>query len=92
MNRGQLIDAVAQRTGLDARTIDQVLSGVQSAVTEALISGQRVTVPGFVSFDAVERGARIGRNPQTGASIEIPARRAVRVSAGQALKRAIAGS
>lgn len=92
MNRGQLIDAVAQRTGLDARTIDQVLSGVQSAVTEALISGQRVTVPGFVSFDAVERSARIGRNPQTGASIEIPARRAVRVSAGQALKRAIAGS
>ena len=91
MNRSELIDAASQRSGLAPQAIDQALTALQSAVTEALVSGQKVTIPGFATFESVERSAREGRNPATGEKLHIPARTAVKISAGQALKRAVAG-
>lgn len=89
MNRSELIAAAAQRAGLTQSDVDQALTAVQSAITEALVKGEKVTIPGFVAFEAVQRSARQGRNPQTGETMQIPARTAVKVSAGQALKRAV---
>ena len=91
MNRSELIASVAARSGLAASVIDQVLTVTQSVVTESLVKGDKVTLPGFVSFEAVQRSAREGRNPSTGAKMQIPARMAVKISAGQSLKRAVSG-
>lgn len=91
MNRSDTIAAIAQRSGLAPQVVDQALSALQSVVTEALVKGEKVTIPGFVAFEAVQRSAREGRNPATGEKMQIPARTAVKVSAGQALKRAVSG-
>lgn len=92
MNRSELISAVSQRTGLAPTDVDQVLGGVQSVVTEALVNGDKVTLTGFLTLEIVHRNARSGRNPQTGETMTIPARSAVKLSAGQALKRAVASA
>ena len=92
MNRSDVITAAAQRSGLAPQAVDQALAALQSAVTEALVKGEKVALPGFVSFEAVQRSAREGRNPSTGEKMHIPARTAVKVSAGQSLKRAVSGA
>lgn len=92
MNRSDVITAAAARSGLTPQSVDQALAALQSVVTEALVNGEKVTLPGFVSFEAVQRSAREGRNPSTGEKMHIPARTAVKVSAGQSLKRAVSGA
>ncbi len=91
MNRQELIAAVAQRSGTPATTVDSVLAAFAGVVTDQVARGDKVQVPGFVTFEAVDRQARTGRNPATGETMTIPARKAVRISAGTALKRAVAG-
>lgn len=91
MNRTDLIAAAAHRSGLSTQAVDQALAAIQSVVTEALVKGERVTLPGFLTLETVHRDAREGRNPSTGERMQIPARTAVKVSAGQALKRAVSG-
>ena len=92
MNRSDVVAAAAQRSGLSGQVVDQALTAVQSVVTEALAKGEKVTIPGFLAFEAVQRSAREGRNPSTGEKMHIPARTAVKISAGQALKRAVSGN
>lgn len=92
MNRSELIAAAAARTGLRADQVEQALQGLQSAITEALSAGDRVALTGFLTFEVVQRQSREGRNPKTGQPLTIPARKAVKVSAGQGLKRAVAES
>lgn len=89
MNRKQLVKDVADKSGLTQEQVDSVLTGVVDAVTTAVKAGDKVVVPGFVSFEQVQRAARTGRNPQTGETMEIAAQRAVKVSAGKALKDAV---
>ncbi len=91
MNRLETVTAIAERTGVAAATVDAVLAGFVSVVTEQVATGGRVQLPGFLTVDTADRAARAGRNPSTGAAMTIPARRVVRVSAGTALKRAAAG-
>ena len=57
-----------------------------AAVSENLAKGEKVTIPGFLSFETVATAARTGRNPQTGAEIAIPAGKRVKVTAGSKLK------
>jgi DNA-binding protein HU-beta len=92
MNRSELIATAAQRSGLSPAVVEQAMSALHSVITEALVKGEKVTIPGFVTFEAVQRSAREGRNPSTGEKMHIPARTAVKVSAGQALKRAVSGT
>ncbi len=91
MNRTELITATAAHSGLPLATVEHVLGSIQAAIIESLANQEKVTIPGFLTFDVVERSARTGRNPQTGAPLEIPARKAVRIAAGQGLKRAVSG-
>ncbi len=89
MNRSELIAAAAKRSGLSTDVVEQAMNALHSEITEALVSGQKVSITGFVTFETVERSAREGRNPSTGEKMHIPARTTVKISAGQALKRAV---
>lgn len=90
MNRTELVAAVSLRAGISPAVADQALAGLASVVTEQLVSGGRVALPGFATFETIQRAARTGRNPQTGEPMTIAARRSPRITPGAALKRAVA--
>jgi nucleoid DNA-binding protein len=89
MNKQELIAKVAKDTGgtksMAALAVDSVIEGI----TKALKKGDSVTFVGFGTFKTSNRKARTARNPQTGAPIKIPKRKAVRFVAGKALKSAV---
>lgn len=89
MNKAQLIDAMAAGAGLTKADAKKALDAFVGATTDALKSGDRVALVGFGSFSVTERGARTGRNPQTGKEIQIPAKKVVKFKAGAELSDAI---
>ncbi len=91
MNKGELIEAIAQSANLSKADAGRALEGFIAAVTDALESGDSVAVAGFGSFEVRERAARTGRNPKTGETLEIAASKAVGFKAGKALKDAVNG-
>lgn len=91
MNRTELVSAVAKNAGVTATSVDATLNAIIAVITDEVAAGRRVSIPGFLTFETADRPARTGRNPRTGEPVEIAARRAVKVSAGSALKRAAAG-
>ncbi len=92
MNRTELIDAVSDRSGVASRDVDAALKGLFEVVAGVVAKGdEKITLPGFISFEQVDRSARTGRNPQTGESIDVPASKAVKISAGSKLKAIAAG-
>ncbi|HEV2809734.1 MAG TPA: HU family DNA-binding protein [Acidimicrobiales bacterium] len=92
MNRSELIDAISHRSGVESRDVDASLKGLFEVVAGVVAKGdEKITLPGFISFEQVDRAARTGRNPQTGESIDVPASKAVKISAGTKLKAIAAG-
>ncbi len=89
MNKNDLIDAVAERTGLAKSDAARAVEAVLGAITETLKKGDAVTLSGFGSFATKVRAARTGRNPRTGEPVAIPASRAPAFKAGKALKDAL---
>lgn len=89
MNKGELIEAIANDADLTKAQAQAALDAFVSNVQKSLKSGDKVTLVGFGTFSASTRAARMGRNPQTGQPIRIPARRVAKFSAGKALKEAI---
>ncbi|MGH8428566.1 MAG: HU family DNA-binding protein [Gammaproteobacteria bacterium] len=89
MNKSELIDAVAEETGLSKAEAGRAADAVFSAITRALSRGDQVTLVGFGSFMVRQRKARTGRNPQTGGTLNIPASKAPGFRAGKALKDAV---
>ncbi|MEG4032218.1 MULTISPECIES: HU family DNA-binding protein, partial [unclassified Microcoleus] len=73
MNKGELIDAVAEKASVTKKQADAVLSAALQAIMEAVSVGDKVTLVGFGSFEARERKEREGRNPKTGEKMDIPA-------------------
>lgn len=90
MNRKELIESVAAKSGLTKKDCDAALEGLLSAVTEALQSGDSVKLTGFGSFEVKHRAARTGRNPQTRETVEIPAQAVPVFKAGKVLKDSVA--
>lgn len=87
MNRTELVDAIADRTGVAKKDVSTVLDGMFIEVSNVVSKGEeKVTLPGFLSFEQVQRKARQGFNPQTKEPITIPASNAVKVTAGAKLK------
>ncbi len=72
MNKNDLINKVAEQTGLKKKDAEQAVNSVFAAIEEALAAGEKVQVIGFGTFETRKRAARSGRNPQTGEIIEIP--------------------
>jgi DNA-binding protein HU-beta len=92
MNKAELTDAVAEAAGVAKGDVAKALAGLEEVITGAVKTGEKVTIPGFVSFERTDRAARQGRNPQTGETIQIAASKGVKVSAGSKLKSAVKGT
>ncbi|XEC94975.1 HU family DNA-binding protein [Paenibacillus tarimensis] len=89
MNKTDLINSIATKSGLTKRDVEAVLNGFLGEVTEALSSGDKVQLIGFGTFETRKRNGRIGRNPQTGKTIEIPESKVPAFKAGNKLKDAV---
>jgi DNA-binding protein HU-beta len=88
MNKAELVSAIAKRADVPASTVDSVLAGLQDELVDAITRGDKVAVSGLLTVERTQRSARTGRNPQTGAAIDIPAANTVKVTAGSNLKKA----
>jgi DNA-binding protein HU-beta len=92
MNRKELLSAIAAKTGLSQTDADKVLEAFQDVVFDVVGKGEeKLTLPGFLSFEQGSRSAREGRNPATGETIQIAASKTAKVTAGSKLKAAAAG-
>ena len=89
MNKTQLIDVVATKTGLKKKEADAAVAATIEAIAEALKAGDKVQLIGFGTFEVKERGAREGRNPKTGEAMTIAASKRPVFAAGKALKDSI---
>lgn len=89
MKKSELVEAVAEKTGLTKADSTRALDAVFETIAGALEKGEKVPVAGFGTFAISERKAREGRNPQTGEKVKIAARKAVTFKAGSALKEAV---
>jgi len=83
------VSALASRAGVSNTEADKVLGALQEVVVEQVAGGEKVQITGFLSVERVERAARTGRNPATGAELQIPAGYGVKVTAGSSLKKAV---
>ncbi len=92
MNKEELVERIAQATGLSKKDANAALDAALDAIKTALRRGEKVTLVGFGTFQVRERKAREGRNPQTGEKIRIPARKVPAFSAGKELRTAVAGA
>jgi DNA-binding protein HU-beta len=89
MNKAELVSAVADKSGQSAAAVGSVLSAFEEVVTSTVAGGGKVQLAGFLSFEQAHRAARTGRNPATGAEIQIPAATVPKVKIGKAFKDAV---
>lgn len=90
MNKGTLVDTIAGKTGLTKKAVSDVLASFMDAVMSTVKKGDSVTLTGFGTYKPSKRKARTGRNPQTGASIKIPARTVPAFRAGKEFRAMVA--
>ncbi|WP_313453230.1 HU family DNA-binding protein [Stutzerimonas nitrititolerans] len=89
MNKQELIEQVAFASDLTKSQAKKAVEAVTAVIQDALADGQAVNITGFGVFETTTRSARIGRNPATGASLDVPASRGVRFRPGKPLKDAV---
>jgi DNA-binding protein HU-beta len=89
MTKIELVEKMAKEAKVTKAAAAKALDSFVDGVKKALKKGDRVALIGFGTFSVTQRKARKGRNPQTGAEIKIPARKAPKFSAGSALKKAV---
>jgi DNA-binding protein HU-beta len=89
MNKAELIDAMASDANLSKADAKRALESLTSNVTSALKNGDKVALIGFGTFSISARSARTGRNPQTGATIQIKAKNVAKFKAGAALSDSV---
>ncbi len=89
MNKTDLIAAVAAKTQTSKAECGRIIDGFIDALTESIVQNEKTDIHGFASFKRTTRKARVGRNPATGESIDIPAKVTVRMVQHKALKDAV---
>ena len=89
MNKAELVNAVAAKSGLSKVDAKKALDAVIKSISEALINGDKVSLVGFGTFSVVKRSARAGINPATKKPIKIPAKKVAKFKAGSELANAI---
>ena len=89
MNKSELVAAVASHTGESQAAVGRVIDAMFHTIAASIKKGDKVTIPGYLTVDKGYRKARTGRNPQTGATIQIAAANTAKVSAGSKLKAAV---
>jgi DNA-binding protein HU-beta len=89
VNKAELIDAVADKSGMTKKDSEKAVNAVMDVIQDALTKGDKVSLVGFGTFEVRSRAARTGRNPQTKEEIKIPATRVPAFRAGKSLKERI---
>jgi len=89
MTKADIIANISKEAKISKASAEKSVNAFAAAVTKALKKGEKFTLTGFGTFSVVKRSFRMGRNPQTGEKIKIPARKVVKFKAGNVLKNAI---
>lgn len=89
MNKEELVQEVAKKTKYPQKQVADVISCALEAIEKSVSKGKKVTLVGFGTFERRKRASRTGRNPQTGASIQIPAKNIPAFSAGKKFKELV---
>jgi DNA-binding protein HU-beta len=89
VNKSDLVEAIATSAGISKASAARALDGTIEAIKNALKNGDEVSLVGFGAFSVDERAGRVGRNPRTGAAINIPAAKVPKFRAGKGLKDAV---
>lgn len=91
MNKAELINNVAEDTGLTKKDTERALTAIIDNIGRALAAGEKVSLVGFGTFEVRPRKARVGRNPRTGESIDIPAAKVPTFKPGKGLRASVEG-
>ena len=86
MNKTELVEKIAADAGMEKKAAERALKATLNAITDAVASGEKVTLPGFGTFERRERAAREGRNPQTGEALKIAKSKVPGFKAGATFK------
>ncbi len=89
MNKAELVEEVADQTGITRKMARNVVDIVTETIKDTLSNGERVTFLGFGTFRVSQRKERKGRNPQTGEGVQIPAKKVPKFKAGKNLREAV---
>lgn len=89
MKKPELAAAIAEKAGVTKEKAGEILNAITDEITNAMAKNDPITLIGFGTFSVRERSARTGKNPQTGATIQIPASKSVGFKPGKALKDAV---
>ena len=89
MNKGELIEKIAQDADITKTAATAALNAFTTSVTKTLKKGERLTLVGFGTFSVTKRAARTGRNPRTGETIKIKAKKVVKFKAGKDLSESV---
>lgn len=89
MNRSQLLNALAERNGMSRKEADAVVTSLVDLITETVARGEDVAISGFAKFRRIDRPARMARNPATGETVKVPAKRVARITPLKAFKDAV---
>jgi DNA-binding protein HU-beta len=89
MNKVDLVNEIAKKAGTTKKTAEAMLDAFTGTVTKSVAKGEKVTLIGFGSFSTLTRSRRTGRNPRTGQTITIPAKKVPRFAPGKAFKDAV---
>jgi len=89
VTKTELVNSIAEKAGLSKSDSEKALKAFVDTVTDALKQGDKIAMVGFGTFSVGARAARVGKNPQTGAAINIPAATVPKFKAGKALKDAV---
>ena len=87
MNKGELVTSISERTEVSKADVERVLKAFEEVAQQIVAGGtDKLTLPGFLSIEQSQRAARTGRNPRTGETQQIPAKKSAKISAGSTLK------
>ena len=89
MNKSDLVEKMAKDCDISKAVAEKALNSVMDAISEAISAGDKVTLIGFGTFSVAERAAREGRNPQSGKTIKIAAKKVVKFKVGSKLADAV---
>lgn len=92
MNKTELIAAIADATGEAKSSVASVLDAFEATVTDAVAADDKVSLPGFLTFERGHRAARTGKNPQTGEPLQIAAANTAKVKVGSKFKEKVAAT
>jgi len=91
MNKGELVDVIAQKTDVTKKQADAIVTAMVDTIIEAVSTGDKISLVGFGNFEVRNRQAREGRNPKTGEKMQIAASRVPAFAPGKAFKERVAG-